>query len=337
MKKILVIQTAFLGDSLLTLKLLDSIKLLYPSSLLSILCIPKSKEIFEYSPSVDSIITYDKRKTQKGLKNFYLFLRQINAEKFDIIISPHRSLRSSLISFFADAQLTVGFDNSAFSFLYKQKIHYIKDFHEVKRNLLLLGNDEIVENWQSAVNYKFSDINFPAKIFSCFNPAEKYFAVAPGSVWETKKYPTEKFIEIINSLNKIGVTAVIIGAANEQAVANLIIRKTSRKNINLTGIISIPQTIKLLKEKISFLICNDSAPTHMGMVAEIPVLTIYCSTVPEFGFYPYNKKSASIGLDNLNCKPCGIHGYKKCPKIHFKCGNELSSETIISTLKEKFI
>ena len=51
-----------------------------------------------------------------------------------------------------------------------------------------------------------------------------------------------------------------------------------------------------------------------------PVLTIYCSTVPEFGFYPYNKKSSYISFNDLNCKPCGIHGYEKCPIKSFDCG-----------------
>jgi len=101
--------------------------------------------------------------------------------------------------------------------------------------------------------------------------------------------------------------------------------------INLAGKYSIIETIYLLT-KCSMLITNDSAPTHFGMAADIPVLTIYCSTVPEFGFSPYNGKSGSVGLNDLACKPCGIHGYEECPLSHFNCGQKLLPENVIEKL-----
>ena len=82
------------------------------------------------------------------------------------------------------------------------------------------------------------------------------------------------------------------------------------------------------------LICNDSAPTHMGMCADISVLTLYCSTVPEFGFYPYNEKSTYLSLPDLECKPCGIHGHNECPIASFECGVKLSPDLVIKTLQE---
>ena len=94
------------------------------------------------------------------------------------------------------------------------------------------------------------------------------------------------------------------------------------------GDFSLIYTIELLKNT-SLLICNDSAPTHLGMCADIPVLTIYCSTVPQFGFYPYNKKSDFISYDNLFCKPCGIHGFNKCPLDTFDCAKLLLPNLVI--------
>jgi heptosyltransferase-2 len=65
------------------------------------------------------------------------------------------------------------------------------------------------------------------------------------------------------------------------------------------------------------------------MCADIPVLTIYCSTIPQFGFYPYNKKSDYISFDDLICKPCGIHGFSKCPLDTFDCAKLLVPNLVI--------
>ena len=93
------------------------------------------------------------------------------------------------------------------------------------------------------------------------------------------------------------------------------------------------ESIELLK-RVEILISNDSAPTHLGVCADIPVLTIYCSTVPEFGFYPYNKKSSYISYDDLECKPCGIHGLKECPIKTFNCGNLIEPLQVFMKIKE---
>ncbi|MDP2366016.1 MAG: lipopolysaccharide heptosyltransferase II, partial [Ignavibacteria bacterium] len=71
-----------------------------------------------------------------------------------------------------------------------------------------------------------------------------------------------------------------------------------------------------------------------GMCAAIKVLTIYCSTVPGFGFYPYSKKSSSVSFDDLKCKPCGIHGYQNCPVKTFDCGTKLLPDFIINKAEE---
>ena len=102
-----------------------------------------------------------------------------------------------------------------------------------------------------------------------------------------------------------------------------------REVVHITaGEFSFIETIELLKSS-SLLICNDSAPTHLGVCADIPVLTIYCSTVPQFGFYPYNMKSDYISYDNLSCKPCGIHGYSSCPLGTFDCAKLLVPDLVI--------
>jgi len=136
-QKILVIQTAFIGDAILTLPLIQEIKKFFPNSKIDVLAIPKTQEIFTHSASVENVIVYDKHKADKSLLKFFQLVKRIRNKKYDFIFSPHRSFRSALIVFFSKAKETFGFSNSALPFVFKNIIKY-NNSHEVKRNLDLL-------------------------------------------------------------------------------------------------------------------------------------------------------------------------------------------------------
>lgn len=336
-EKILIIQTAFLGDAVLTLPMIQKLKEKFPGSLLKILCIPSTKELFEHLPSIDEVIVYDKRGKQKSLLNYVRLIKQIKKQKFTRVYSPHRSFRSSLLVLLSGVKNSTGFDIAICSFLYKKRIKYFSSKHEVARNLDLIGYDTSGEKWKvlpvvninSAVEIKINKIikNLGSK---------DVVAVAPGSVWSTKIYPQEYFIEAINFLVSQNYYVILIGGVGDDELCSNMAYKFNAGVESFAGKLSVIESIALLK-KCSFLISNDSAPTHLGMIADIPTITIYCSTVPEFGFYPYNQKSRSISLDGLECKPCGIHGHMECPIKTFDCGKKLLPEVLISSLKEMIL
>jgi heptosyltransferase-2 len=112
-KKILVIQTAFPGDAILTLPLIQELKKKKPEYLVDILCIPPTVEIFEASPYVNSAISFDKRDKQKSFIAFIRFIKQLRSNKYEIVYSPHRSLRSALIALNISAKETYGFEISS--------------------------------------------------------------------------------------------------------------------------------------------------------------------------------------------------------------------------------
>ena len=120
----------------------------------------------------------------------------------------------------------------------------------------------------------------------------------------------------------------LIGGEGDKSLCESLQTDFSKSVFVAAGNFSIIESIELLKSSM-LLICNDSAPTHLGMCDDIPVLTIYCSTIPEFGFYPYNLKSNFISYDKLHCKPCGIHGFNKCPIENFNCAKLLIPDQVI--------
>ena len=72
---------------------------------------------------------------------------------------------------------------------------------------------------------------------------------------------------------------------------------------------------------------------HIAVAMRTPVVAIFGSTIPEFGFYPYGEKDKIVQVENLYCRPCGIHGRKKCPEGHFKCMKLIETEKVYSAVK----
>ena len=139
-EKILVIQTAFLGDAVLTLPMIQKLKDKFPSSEIDVLCIPQTKELFEHSKSVSEVISYDKNGIQKSFLSFLrliILIRQKNIHISIHLIDLFDPLFNCL--FIRSGNVTVGFDIASINFVYGSRVKYIKRKHEVARNLDLIG------------------------------------------------------------------------------------------------------------------------------------------------------------------------------------------------------
>jgi len=332
---ILVIQTAFLGDAILTLPMIQELKKKNSESILDVLANPSTEIIFSSSSYVDNVIVIDKREKHKSIKRLNNFIKELREKSYSIIYSPHRSFRSAYITIKLGVRETYGFDNSSFKYAYKNIVKYKQTDHEVQRNLELIGEDTKDKSWKISPEIIIAETEKEkvTDVLSTNKIDTEFIAVAPGSVWETKRYPKEYYSEVIKSLIAKDEKVVLIGGENDKLLCDEIAFNTNDKVKNLAGEFSVTETIQLLGSA-KLLITNDSAPTHMGMCADIPVLTIYCSTAPGFGFYPYNNKSRYLSYDKLDCKPCGIHGYKECPVKSFDCGYKLIPKDILKEVEK---
>ncbi len=334
MKKILFIQTAFTGDAILTLPALQMLKQSDPDSHIDVLCIPSTEEIFLASPYVDNTIVIDKRGKHKSLISLFRFANELRKKKYDVVYSAHRSLRTSVLVLLTEAKESYGFSNSSLKYVYKNVIQYELNKHEVQRNLDLIGYAYNEESWKIRPSIKFTE-EATSKVNDFLNSisTDKLIAIAPGSIWATKRYPSDKWKKIVSYYSEKSYSILLIGGKDDEKLCDSISENISGKIFNAAGKLSITESINLLT-RCKLLISNDSAPTHFGMCAGIKVLTIYCSTVPGFGFYPYLSGSRFVSFNDLNCKPCGIHGHKECPLDHFNCANKLSEYEIIRIAEE---
>lgn len=334
MEKILVIQTAFLGDAILTLPMLEKLNEKFPDSVIDVLCTPSTKEIFEASPFVNEVLVMNKKGSHKSLFQLFRFASEIKSSSYTKIYSPHRSFRTAFIVMQSYVKDTYGFSNASLFHAYRNIVQYREECHEVQRNLDLIGYDYSSDSWRITPKLKIStESQRKVEQFLLSNQLSgNLIAIAPGTIWATKKYPEQYFQEIIKHFATKSYKILIIGGKSDEQSSQRL--ANGNKNVvTPSGRFSIIETIELLK-KVRILITNDSAPTHMGICANVPVLTIYCSTIPGFGFYPYNKKSSYISFNDLKCKPCGIHGYEECPIKSFDCGYKLSPNIIISKIEK---
>ncbi|MEL6558022.1 MAG: glycosyltransferase family 9 protein [Bacteroidota bacterium] len=313
-KRILIIQTAFIGDVILATSLIEFFKGVFEEATIDFLLRKSNASILKNDPRIDKLIEWDKKQSKiKGLSGI---IRQIRKEQYDYVINTHRFASSGLMTVFSGATTTIGYDKNPLSFLFSKKVkHEIGDGrHEVDRLL------ELVEDI-SPVKYK-PRLSIPTKAIEKvkqYNNAP-YLVIAPNSVWFTKQFPMEKWVEFIDQTAFEG-NIYLIGAPSERDAAQKIIDACSRESVfNLCGDLSLLESAALMQNAIMNY-TNDSGPMHLCSAVNAPVRAIYCSTVPDFGFGPLSDDSAIVQThENLSCRPCGLHGHKACPEGHFKCG-----------------
>ncbi|MEO8399529.1 MAG: glycosyltransferase family 9 protein, partial [Ignavibacteriaceae bacterium] len=307
----------------------------FTESKIDVLAIPSTAEIFLSSPFVDEVIILEKKGKKKSIFSLVKFVRELRKKNYTKIFSPHRSLRTSIIIMLLNVRETYGFNNSSLKHVYKYLIDYEINNHEVQRNLDLIDYEYSDGSWRILPEIKISaeQKKNVSNFLGEYKNINHFSAVAPGSVWETKKYPVEYFEKVIQYLVERSFSVFIIGGKDDGELCNNLAKKFNNQVISAAGKFTLIETIELLKS-VEILISNDSAPTHLGMCANISVLTLYCSTVSNFGFYPYNSQSDHLSYDDLPCKPCGIHGYHQCPIKTFECGYNLKPEIVINKIEE---
>ncbi|KAA0257370.1 lipopolysaccharide heptosyltransferase II [Deferribacter autotrophicus] len=333
--KILVFNPSFIGDSILTTPLIKALKHFYPDSKIDFCVRPESAPLFKNLKFIDEVIIFDKRKTEKGVRNLFRFAKKLKEKNFDLIISCHKSLRSTLINYFANPNKSISFKESTLSFLYTKTINRDMSLHEVERNLLLLKpllkniNFQEIKKIAGKPEVSYDDILYIKikKFLKASFPNRKIVGIAPASVWPTKMWPAEYFSKLIEKLYKNNYIPIIFASKNEIPVVNKIKTYTSTPFINLAGKTSILELSTWIKS-VDLLISNDSAPLHISVAHNKPVVAIFGPTVKELGFYPYDDKSIVVENKGLDCRPCGLHGGKKCPKKHFKCMLDISPEEV---------
>ena len=315
--RILVIQTAFLGDVILASPVWENLHAAYPHAQIDVVVKKGNESLLTAHPFLHQVFIFDKSHKVKNLWNLGKTLR---SHQYDLVINLQRFASSGILTLLARGKETRGFEKNPLSLCFTKRFkHDMKpNWHEVDRNLNLISDLVTAPIRRPQLYPRKEDLN-SIQIYQ----EVPYYCLAPTSVWFTKQAPQEIWLELIDKLSQTKDQIFLLGSPSDRAYLDEIVNKTgSSLVINLAGKLSLLQSAALMAgAKHNYV--NDSGPLHLASASNAPVSAFFCSTVPEFGFGPLSENAAIIEVKDLACRPCGLHGHKACPKGHFKCGKDL--------------
>jgi len=352
--KFLIIQTAFIGDVVLATPLIEKLRQHYPDATIDFLVRKGNESLLQNHPHLRRVLIFDKKNGK--YHNLFKLIREIREEKYNVVINVQRFFASGLMTVLSGAKQTIGFDKNPMSAFFSKKVpHHISadavGDHEVKRNLSLI--EHLTDD--TFVKPKL----YPSQAdFEKIKVVQPYICIAPASVWFTKQYPKERWIDFIKIIPP-EYTVYLMGAKSDKELCEDIVAAVSSSPLMLRPADSHPRAtapqppltthdsrLTILAGQLSFLesaalmqnaamnYVNDSAPLHFASAVNAPVTAIFCSTVPAFGFGPLSDQSFIVETKlELTCRPCGLHGKNECPLGHFKC-SEIESHDLLSMLND---
>ena len=335
----LVIQTAFLGDVVLTTPLLAALAERHGP--VDVVTTPSAAALLDGHTAVAAVIPYDKRGEDRGWGGLWRLGRKLRARHYGRAYLPHRSWRSAALALLAGARERIGFADSAAAVTYTRRIPRATGGHEVER---LLALADPVAGREGGPTVLAAPIPSPAPHpavhleltsgdraeadawLRARGVAPGFVALAPGSIWGTKRWPG--YAELAAALEG---PVVILGGREDEALAGAVAAAAPGRAHSAAGAIGL-RTSAALIERAAVLVTNDSAPLHLATAVGTPVVALFGPTVPAFGFGPRGPRDLVVEHSSLPCRPCSAHGPEVCPLGHHRCMKELSVAAVLSAV-----
>lgn len=324
LKKILVIQTAFIGDVILATGVIEKFHRQFPNAGIDIVVRKGNESLLKNHPFIGHVYVWDKKNKWSGL---YQIIREVRVQKYDLAVNLQRFTASAILTILSGAKQTAGFRSNFLSVFFNHSVkHRIGDFnnpgqHEIERNQVLIS--------KYAPGNAARPVLYPPETEASLM-SEKFITISPASVWYTKQTPEQVWIDLINGIQNYKI--YLLGAPGDRDLCERIRTASNNSRVeSMAGRMSLLQSAALMKHA-AMNYTNDSAPMHLASAVNAPVTAVYCSTIPEFGFGPLSDRSFIVQhKTKLTCKPCGIHGHRECPEMHFNCG-KIDVVDLIQTL-----
>jgi heptosyltransferase-2 len=315
----LVIQTAFLGDVVLTTPLLSVLAERHGP--VDVVTTPAAASLLECHPAVAEVLLYDKHGRARGWRGLRRLGSELRARRYRSVYLPHRSWRSAVLGLWSGAAERIGFADSPAALIYTRRVPRPGSGHEVERLLALAqqpgGTTPAVSLGLTAADHAAAEAWLTAH-----GVAAGFTALAPGSVWGTKRWPY--YAELASRTDG---RVVVVGGREDAPLAQAIVQSSGGRAVSAAGVLSLRESAALIR-RARLLVTNDSAPLHLATAVGTPVLALFGPTVPEFGFGPRRPGDVTLGHAELSCRPCSRHGPQVCPLGHHRCMRDLSVEAV---------
>ncbi len=329
-KRILIIQTAFLGDVILITPLIRAARELFGEARIDVLITPETRGILSNNPHITDVVTFDKRRNK--LLALWETGRRLRRSRYALAITPHSSLTTAYLMRWAGIPERLGFDRWAAARHLTMKVPHLEErgLHKIRRNLHLLS--VFTEREFDIQSEVFPDDAMAARAKDLLetlpHPGRPRVVICPASLWFTKRWPEEHFVELTAGLDREGLNIVFDGGPDDHELCRRIIEKSGAEALNICKATNPLESAALI-ERCDLLISGDSAPVHLANAVKTDVFAINGPTdTMETGYFPFRENDRIFELE-MDCRPCGPHGATKCPLGHHNCMKELRPATIL--------
>ena len=319
----LVIQTAFLGDVVLTTPLLQ--RLAQRHGPVDVLVTPAAAALLENHPAAREVLRYDKRDRDAGWRGFMRLARLLRSRRYERVYLPHRSLRSAALAWWSGAGERIGFSGAPAAWSYTSRVP-VAGTHETERLASLAGPGPVP---RPSLGLTPDDRAAAKQWLEQTGIDQPFTAVAPGSVWATKRWPG--YAELVAILSG---PVVVIGGPEDAETGRAMAAANPGRIHSAAGSLSLRGSAALI-EQARLLVTNDSAPLHLAGAVGTPVVAIFGPTVPAFGFGPLGETDRIVQHTELSCRPCSRHGPMVCPLGHHRCMREITVERVLAAARQQ--
>src|SRR5215468_9707168 len=324
---LLVPQTSFLGDVVLTTPLIAALRQRLCPRRLAVLVRPDAASLLDGHPDIDDILVDDKRGATRGVGGVVRMARRLRGECFDLAVSPHRSLRTAIVLAAARIPRRIGFADSRGAFLYHERVPRDRRRHDVERNLALLG-PFVGPSGVPRLHLPVQAAAAARATALLPDGAGPLVGLAPGSVWATKRWTTEGFAAVLRAMRGEGARVVVLGGPAERSLAEEVVRLGGGGATVLAGHTDLATLVAVI-DRLALLVANDSAPMHVACARGVPVVAVFCATTPALGYGPYGPRTAVVEAD-LECRPCARHGGRRCPRGTEDCMHLVPAAAVLA-------
>lgn len=337
-RSIAVWQTAFLGDAVLTLPLIHTLAEAYPGIPLDLYVRQGVDPLFLAQRELRKVYGFAKRGAHKGIRGALALGAFLHDQNYDVLISVHRSFRSALVARRSGIAMRIGYDTPFYNKLaYTHTVsRRFSQLEEIERQLQLVlplnithkiptpRLDLVPEVEANVDNFFHSHVNGPC------------IGLNPGSVWATKRWPTEYFGQVADMAASQGLQVIIFGGPGEEETVRQVIEATQPETrpalLNMAAKLNLPELACFISRLDAYL-TNDSGPMHIAWTLGTPTVALFGPTVESLGFFPRGSHSRVLQTE-LGCRPCGLHGGQTCSQGHHRCMRDISPQLAWNTMQK---
>ncbi|MGZ6142603.1 MAG: glycosyltransferase family 9 protein [Myxococcales bacterium] len=321
-RRVLVIQTAYLGDTVFSSALVRALARKWPSAEVDLCVAPRGRDVAQAIPGAGFVHVYDKRGADRGFSGLRRLAARLATRQYDLAVLPHRSIRSALLARAAGIPQRVGFAGAAGSLLYTTRVPtseraFLSQEADLARALGAEPASMALEprrEWIGAAR-------------AALGPAagERLAAICLGSEWETKVWPASRVASLARLLTARGLRPVLLGGPRERAMA----QEVNCGSIDTTGN-PVGEALAILS--ISALaVGGDSGLVHAARAMGVPTVAVFGPTSPSVHLFGPRQRAVSL---DLSCSPCSVHGSRRCPLGHHRCLRDLDADRVAAACQD---